>query len=318
MRLPGDDLKALCAAAQTEVLLAAPFIKTTVLETLIQDVPSVTAVTVVTRWYPEEIAAGASDLEVWDVIEGQERGRLLLHQHLHAKYYRAGERALIGSANLTNLALGWVSPANVELLVLDDPQRDELVQFETTLLAGAVRATRSVRDHMAAQVDSIEPAALSVGLIGAADQGQEYVTRRGLWVPQCGRPDRLFDVYRNYGTESLIQWTVEAGRSDLDALRVPGGLTRSEFDRCIAAGLRATEIVKALESIAEEPVSDARGQEIVRSKVKGSGEGISAEDQWELVKLWLTHFLPDTFRLRTGTGELVKGQVIGNQRRRTP
>ena len=54
----------------------------------------------------------------------------------------------IGSANVTNTALGWRTPANFELLIPVARRTDHVVKFEQALLAGAVRATAGQRDHL--------------------------------------------------------------------------------------------------------------------------------------------------------------------------
>src|SRR5947199_2775416 len=124
----GDKLLELCPSASETLVIAAPFIKDTVLARVLDVLPStVRRVTCITRWFPEEIAAGVSDLEIFDRLAAYQNARLLLHPHLHAKLYRADHRCLVGSANLTNRALGWSSPPNLELLVELDATFPELV-----------------------------------------------------------------------------------------------------------------------------------------------------------------------------------------------
>jgi len=42
---------------------------------------------------------------------------LYIRQDLHAKFFAADDRCLVGSANVTSAALGWREPANLELLI---------------------------------------------------------------------------------------------------------------------------------------------------------------------------------------------------------
>lgn len=103
----GTELSNLCAEANKEVLLAAPFIKVSVLEKLMNKISPDVSLRCITRWFPEEIVAGVSDLEVWSLIQQRSNSSLWLRPDLHAKYYRADQRCLVGSANLTGKALGW-------------------------------------------------------------------------------------------------------------------------------------------------------------------------------------------------------------------
>ncbi len=103
----GTELFELCAEANQEVLLVAPFIKASVLERLLDRIYPDVSLKCITHWFPEEIVAGVSDLEVWNLIQNRPNSSLWLRPDLHAKYYRADNCCLIGSANLTNKALGW-------------------------------------------------------------------------------------------------------------------------------------------------------------------------------------------------------------------
>ena len=63
MRRDGDMLVEHLSGARTRVLLCAPFIKAGVLKRLLTVIPASVTLDIVTRWRPEEIAAGVSDLE---------------------------------------------------------------------------------------------------------------------------------------------------------------------------------------------------------------------------------------------------------------
>src|SRR4051812_46006665 len=114
MPLLARELDALCSNARDELVLVAPFIKQAVLMRLLDATASSVAVRVVTRWSPQEIKSGVSDLEVWDVINARSGAVLLLRADLHAKYYRADMSCLVGSANLTHAALGLATVPNLE------------------------------------------------------------------------------------------------------------------------------------------------------------------------------------------------------------
>lgn len=107
MYVLGTQLEQLCAAGRRDILLVAPFVKAHTLERLLGQVAAEVAVRCVTRWRPEEIVAGVSDLEVWPLLRDRVQSSLWLHPDLHAKLYRADDTCLIGSANITDTALGW-------------------------------------------------------------------------------------------------------------------------------------------------------------------------------------------------------------------
>ena len=113
----GDELIDLLSGARSEATIVAPFMKAAVVKRLMQYLAPGVVLSCITRWHPHEIKYGVSDLEVWDVLQAHQPSSLSLIPTLHAKYYRADDRYAIGSANLTNAALGWSARPNVELLI---------------------------------------------------------------------------------------------------------------------------------------------------------------------------------------------------------
>src|SRR5258706_3983855 len=138
MQLPGDQLETLCKGAQRELLLVAPFVKAGTINRLFASVQDHVAVKCITRWRPDEILAGVSDIEIWGLLKSRPLSTLLLRTDLHAKFYRADENCLVGSANLTATALGWSRQPNLELLLTVSHDQPEIRAFENILLSGCV------------------------------------------------------------------------------------------------------------------------------------------------------------------------------------
>ncbi len=70
MLSPGEELLALCAQAEDDVVLVAPFVKRAALEQVLAAIPvGGPTIRCVARWRPEEIAAGACDVEIFDVVQ---------------------------------------------------------------------------------------------------------------------------------------------------------------------------------------------------------------------------------------------------------
>lgn len=150
----GTELSDLCADANQEVLLVAPFIKVSVMERLSNKISPGVSLKCITRWFPEEIVAGVSDLEVWNLIQNRANSSLWLRPDLHAKYYRADDRCLVGSANLTNKALGWSNCPNLELLVTLSADEPTVKTFETELLKACIPVTEDLFEQMSLAVQS--------------------------------------------------------------------------------------------------------------------------------------------------------------------
>ena len=146
---PGDLLTGIYEDAK-DIVIVAPYIKADALSRVIGKVGNDVSLTCVTRWQVEDVVAGASDVDCYSTIK-QVGGEFRLHPSLHAKYFRADEHILIGSANVTNSALGWATEPNVELLC--SPGADfDAATFETML----VEDSREIGDREFARWQSIE------------------------------------------------------------------------------------------------------------------------------------------------------------------
>jgi phosphatidylserine/phosphatidylglycerophosphate/cardiolipin synthase-like enzyme len=73
------------------------------------------------------------------------RARLFLHAHLHAKIFLLDTVALVGSANLTDTALGWREPANIEYVVPAGDEAEAVRTFADKLIAIGQPADRHIQ-----------------------------------------------------------------------------------------------------------------------------------------------------------------------------
>ena len=142
---PGDALLNLCRTTLAEFVVVAPFIKVSAFRRLLIHLDPGVKPVCITRWLPTELAAGVSDLEVFDAVMERD-GLLWLRQNLHAKYFRGDSFVLVGSANVTGAAMGWSTNSNLELLVPIDRSVKGIVGFEELALDRAVQVDRNLYD----------------------------------------------------------------------------------------------------------------------------------------------------------------------------
>jgi len=308
--LSGDGILELVRAANDRVVIAAPYIKSPTLRRLLDAIPeTVSECICVTRWLPEDIASGVCDLEILDDIAGARGGRLLVHPHLHAKYYSNGRDCLVGSANLTARGLGWHTPSNVELLVALPAEFEGLAEWEYELLSSAVQATEDLRNRIRRQADALKQDETPRRLPEVEDDAATEAEQT-LWVPQCPTPDRLWQVYRGRGADTMVSSAFEAAQADLAALSPPQGLTQDLFSAYVAGILKQMPLLAEIDKLAAAGLTDTKAHEFLANSLGGT---VSEEDYaqvWRVVKLWLVHFFPDTYRLETGQEVLVKGREL--------
>ena len=310
---PGDAVLELMQNATSRIVIVAPYIKSTTIRRLLKSIPEkVSEFACITRWLPEDIASGVCDLEIFDDIKKLAGGRLLVHPHLHAKYYSNGQKTLVGSANLTSRGLGWHTPSNVELLVALPREFPGLANWESALLDSAIEATEQLREQIrvqAEQLNQTRPIYCPPEVENAIEEEEA-----ALWVPQCPSPDRLWEVYRGRGADTMVSSAFKAAQDDLAALSPPQGLTEDLFIAYMAGILRQMPLLAEIDQLASTGLTDTKAEELLSDHLSGGTGSIKDYSQiWRITKHWLVHFFPESYRLETGQEVLVKGREIPRQ-----
>jgi hypothetical protein len=296
----GDRL-AEAAGGAGDIVLIAPFVKRGALAHLLEAVDPEAAVSCVTRWRPEEILAGVSDLDVWPLLRDR-GGTLSLVSHLHAKYYRFGYVTFVGSANLTAAALDWRAQANLELLV-EARSEARLLEFEAAVRAQAVQVDETLYEHMRALVEALRPleapvigaSAVDAGDEGEREAGRLFEERReaALWLPESRTPQVLFDYYRGK-LDRLSQGEREAAAVDLAAFPLPLGLEEGAFRAYIGWYLAQTSVVRRVDTLLVEPQRFGAVRASLRRMEDYPRDRDSSRD-WQTLMRWLLYFLPDQY-----------------------
>lgn len=300
----GDRLIELAQRTESSATLAAPFVKFSALQRIAEVLAPDVALTVVTRWIPEEITVGASDLEVWEIIKHRDGARLRLLPNLHAKYFRFDADVLVGSANITHRALGWAKLPNLELLV--ELHRDEFTAFEMLLRDRSFEVDDDAHAAMRAAVAELPSPSVKSGPL--VTPGGETGTPTS-WFPRSLQVQHLFACYENR-RDQVIESVYLDGMLDLAALDLPPGLDRSTFGAFVAARLQQVPVVASIDAAATRALDRNTGAGLLVAVESLPGD--DALIAWDTISAWLLHFFPDRYRRKaTFTGPaLERSQVI--------
>lgn len=306
----GDQLLELVSSAKERVLLVAPFIKVDALQRVLDAIPISAGLNIdcVTRWRPEDIVDGVCDLEIFEVITDRENAQLWRHPNLHAKFFRADQSCLLGSANLTGRALGWRLPTNLELLVQLDMNLHELKAWETSLMSSCVSVTVELRDqiaHQAADLAAQRPKKTSIDVEHDDDPSFR-------WIPLCPSPERLFKVYTGELDEAkMVRSAFEFAQRDLRTLGPPKGYSEKQFLEYVADRLQKLEVVQKVVSASSSGVSDTQAADLIAKYIDASSM-INSTDAWRILKRWMMHFFPEQYRIEVGQEILVRGRTLSS------
>lgn len=107
-----EELASALSSAEQEVIVLSAFIKLDALKWLIEN-SKTSNLTVVARWQPSDLTAGASDLECYYLCD-EANIPFGISQNLHGKVYIVDSKIFIGSANLTSKGMSLSHAGNDE------------------------------------------------------------------------------------------------------------------------------------------------------------------------------------------------------------
>ena len=221
------DFTNACSNARS-VVLVAPYIKLDALRMTLDAVGDDAEVTCITRWTALDVSLGASDVACRSLIVDK-GGSFRLHNSVHAKYYRADDHILIGSANLTMSGLGLSNSPNLEILTW--AASFDWVAFESRLLL----ESREITDDEYAMWESMPKSSIDL-----PDNGFPILDL-DQWKPQTRDPEYLWDVYSGRCLPSDDQY--ELAMADLAALKIPATLDRQAFDDWVGSAVSFSPFV---------------------------------------------------------------------------
>ena len=309
MNCYGDYIRALFEEAEKEVIIIAPFIRSSALAKLLDSVRRSVEILIVTRWRPSDILAGASDLEVFDLCDAKSIP-LFLRYDLHAKLFIADDRCLIGSANVTNTALGWHTPANLELLTLVDRLSSEIQTFFDDLMSGSIEATRDHQLQLQELVEKLRSQTPSI-LPQDMDDGVPLAFISKNWIPYIMNPDELYAVYLKGDDADVSRTMLPSMLEELSRFRVPPGMDESTFQSWIGSLILQTPlIIRVLDHInLHGNIGEAALNTILKELDIHVGSR-STQNILRCLQRWLSYFLYNGFETTPESIKLIRSRKI--------
>ena len=294
---PGDAFLALLRDAKKTVVIISPFIKAEALKIALAELPNACGLIVVTRWRPDEIRAGVSDIEVWNIIQDRANGQLWLCDSLHAKYYRVDQSVLIGSANLTGMGMGWRFRSNIELL-RHYPFDEGMAMFEQFVITNGVQVSSDIKNAIEAAVallPEINPANPSDTSLTpfVSDLSQE---NQASWFPRSRWPSNLWLAYSGQ-TDRITTAAREDAETDLRNITLPIGLSEATFHRYVASILVQQSIVVELDKYAQRGVRFGEIREALRNNRRVLTADRDSTELLQTLIRWMTYFMPDLYEI---------------------
>ncbi len=226
---------------------------------------------------------------------------------LHAKFFAADNMCLIGSANVTFTALGWRTPANLELLTPVARTADHIVEFEEALLSGSVLATAEQRDRLEELLERLW------GLPDVIPSEIDDETTMGLlppdWVPRTRNPEELYSVY--CGNCDVSRSALQTMQEELKQIGTVPGMNDEEFQAWVAATINQTPLVsRVIQCINKDGQVTENTLNDLLAEIGVDDDECRPRDVLEILELWLTHFLPTQYETVQDSIKLIKAKKL--------
>lgn len=306
----GEHLIGLAQEVTDRVILVAPYIKRSALKRVLTPLSHGCTVRVVTQWGLHDIATGATDLEVWELLRGHEHRSLELSPSLHAKYYRFDDTCIAGSANLTGRALGFRERSNLELLAYISPTETE--EFEQEL-ENCVTVTESMYHRYQQLLDQYKEAhpdldqpdgEYSAETEKIRDEAHDpkgtwspQSPQSEWWIPRLRHPEDLYRVYIG-SSEEVSSATWEHGLHDLRYFDLPEGLDEATFELEMRWRLLQKPVVQEIDALVETSKRFGAVRDYLRTLPCAENEGFDATRAWQTLMRWLLYFLSERYQRR--------------------
>jgi len=303
----GEALSVQVSQAKSRLTLVAPFIKRKAMERLLDGLGAPVELTIITKWSADDIIAGVTDLSVFDFVRDRVRSRLLLHPRLHAKVLLVDEAAAIGSANVTDAALGFSDRPNAEAVTILRTAPNNLFLFIAKLERESVVATEELRQRFE-EATKVRPppwTADEVEVTGPPARTADWP------FPRFRHPESLHSAYLsilNFGDPEIRVSILD----DLATLNLPDGLDEMNFRERAGAALLATPLIAEFDALVMKPHYFGAMAEWMKAKGVLPDQGQDERKRYlQTLVRWLRHFLPGRYRLEEPNYSELFGRADG-------
>jgi len=189
-----EALEQALLGSKTEVLIVSAYLRSEVLDWARKVIPKDVLVNIVTRWTPQDLSFGASDLEAFEIAR-KERWGFYIEQDLHAKSVLVDSDTLfLGSANFTSRGTHLFGSGNNELGIQVRASNDEVDKIKQ-YVTDSYKLTMPMYMEMKSHIDSLDKTKKDLTINWPTEIGSCITPLvNSLWVDECfhSSPEEFF------------------------------------------------------------------------------------------------------------------------------
>jgi phosphatidylserine/phosphatidylglycerophosphate/cardiolipin synthase-like enzyme len=229
------------SSADREILIISPYIKTEVLEKLLQKKPAKTSI--ITTWKMRDIQLGISDLDLYTFCK-KNGICLYLHPRIHLKaFVNDYSQCVFGSANISRKGFALVADHNYELDAKTETLDTDSVIYFKKILNESILVNDEIYQKYQDTVKKLQPLPeLEEPDITSIPKKSEFLISA---LPMSYDVEELFEIYsNNFKHESLEKR--ECAIHDIVLFNIPANLEYSKFRRLLKERFLSSKFIEKL------------------------------------------------------------------------
>jgi hypothetical protein len=243
-----QKIQAFVLSVDREILIISPYVKTEVLEKLLQKIPANTSI--ITTWKLRDIQIGISDIELFQFCK--EKGIFLyLHPRIHLKaFVNDYSQCVFGSANISRKGFALVTDHNYELDAKTEALDIDTVIYFKKILKESVLVNDEIYQKYRDAVEELQPLPeLEDPDITSIPKKSEFLISA---LPMSYDVKELFEIYsRNF--EHKLNEKRECAIHDIVLYNIPQNLDYSKFRELLKERFFTSKFIqKLLEFVTSE------------------------------------------------------------------
>lgn len=230
--------------SNSSIDIFCPFIKRDALDKILQNSPRISRI--ISRWEPEELIKGVSDIEVYETCKDNNID-FYINNRIHLKATIKDKRFVFhSSANITNkgLNLNDAIPHNYELsTILNINSANDLVLFEQ-IVQDSIFVTDDIYEQMKKYLDNIDYE------VNEKDPYPIFERRKKFYISQLPMSHDIDILFKIYSDQSTYQSDLEKSCAihDLSIYSIKTGLNFHEFKSSLASVFFSHPFIQELQN----------------------------------------------------------------------
>lgn len=276
------------------LLLISPFISSDALKRFLQCAEPDTNIKVVTRWRPEDLLSGVSDIAIYPCLQ-ERRIPLYINNDIHLKLYVfASNNAFSTSGNLTLRGFGYSERPNIEVGGFVQLTQEDWLRIYA-LIECSKQVDEDIYERCKRYIESYpkvdKPPLPPLDPFGTP---KAYTLST---LPAMETPVKLVEFYVDPNRPGYSAEEMRRATHDIVTFAIPPGLSKTEFDQRLSDSFRRTPFVVEFIELLKTEKSLRFGA--VNDWIYQKCEDVPLPYRWDIKENtrifynWLAHYFPE-------------------------